>query len=173
MKNLIRSAIAFGVVLCMSGGAALAAVCVPVPPKDTTGHLENLHQGVSAAVTFFEQNGCDWAGFDQLNGTDGLALDVTGQAGTAGVTSVLGETGILGVVVQGRFLDESCTPIGGADWHVSSSVASQPLTELVTIPANAKWMVIDNTNANVGNDLNITVHSDGVACIPKKKKKKR
>jgi hypothetical protein len=171
MKNLIRSAIAFGVVLCMGGGAA-AVACVPTPPKDTTGHLNVLHQGPSAAISYFEQNGCDWAGMDQLNGTDGLVLDVTGQAGTAGVTSILGDTGILGVVVQGRFLDEGCASISGAEWHISSSVASQPLTELVTIPANAKWMVVENTNANVGNDLNITVHTDGLEC-PKKKKKKR
>jgi hypothetical protein len=173
MKNLIRSAIGLGVVLCL-GASASAQVCVPTPPKDTTGHVQVLHQGPSAAISHFEQNGCDWAGADQLNGTDGVVLDVTGQTGTAGVTSILGEAGLLGVVIQGRFLDEGCAPISGGDWHVSSSVASQPLTELVTIPAGAKWMLVENTNANVGNDLNITVHTDGADCPkPKKKKKKR
>jgi hypothetical protein len=172
MKNLIRSAIALGVVLCL-GASAGAAPCIPTPPKDTTGRLEVLHQGQSAAAAYFQQNGCSWNGLDQLNGTDGLVLDVTGQAGPAGVTGLLGDTSVIAVVVQGYFLDGDCARVEGADWHISSSTAAAPLTEIVTIPTNAKWMVVDNTSANNGNDIDIAVHSDGTECAPKKKKKKR
>ncbi|HEY7873809.1 MAG TPA: hypothetical protein VIG64_01680, partial [Actinomycetota bacterium] len=151
MKNMIRSLIAFGVVLCV-GASAGAAPCVPVPPKDTTGHVELLHQGESAAASYFVQNGCNWNGFDQLNGTDGLVLDVTGQAGSASVSGILGDTALLSIVVQGYFVDEGCSRIDGADWHITTSVPAAVLAEIVTIPANAKYMVIDNTSANNGND---------------------
>jgi hypothetical protein len=172
MKNMIRSLIAFGVVLCV-GASAGAAPCVPVPPKDTTGHVELLHQGESAAASYFVQNGCNWNGFDQLNGTDGLVLDVTGQAGSASVSGILGDTALLSIVVQGYFVDEGCSRIDGADWHITTSVPAAVLAEIVTIPANAKYMVIDNTSANNGNDIDISVHTDGAECVKKKPKKKK
>jgi hypothetical protein len=172
MKNLTKTLIALGVVLCF-GASAGAAPCVPTPPKDTTGHLELLHQGQSAAASYFAQNGCNWNGFDQLNGTDGLVLDVTGQSGTAAVSGVLGDTSLISVVVQGYFLDESCTRVAGADWHIASSVPAATLSEIVTIPVGAKYMVVDNTTANNGNDIDVTVHTDGVECVKKPKKPKK
>ena len=172
MRHVIRTLIALGVVLCV-GAYAGAAPCVPVPPKDTNGHVEVLHQGESLAASYFVQNGCNWNGFDQLNGTDGAVVDVTGQAGPASVSGVLGQKALLSVVVQGYFLDEGCTRIDGADWHITTSVPAAVLSEIVTIPANAKYMVVDNTSANNGNDIDLTIHSDGVTCVKKKPKKKK
>lgn len=170
MKKLIHTALVLGIVFCLTASAS-AQTCVPIPAKDSTGHVEVLHQGESLAVSYFEQNGCDWAGFDQLNGTDGTVIDLTGHTGTAGVTGTVGDTALLFVVVHGHFLDESCAPAG--DWHVSTASPENPLTEQVPIPAGAKWMAVTHTTANNGNDIDLAVHTDEITCVKKKKKKRR
>ena len=173
MKNWIRTGIALFAFMGLTASAA-GATCVPVPPADFKGHLGLLHPGESVAATFFEQNGCNWNGLDQLNGTDGLVIDITGAAGPASLTAVSTPTTLVLVVVQGHFLDANCAPIGGSDFHTTSTTPASPLAQLVTVPATAKWMVIDSTDTNAGNDYDISLHTDGVDCpVVKKKKKKR
>jgi hypothetical protein len=168
MKHILKTAIVFLVLTSMSASAA--TVCTPVAPKEWTGHIDFLHPGESLAVSYFEQNGCDWGGFDQLNGTDGLVFDVEGQAGPGDVTALSGQTTLLIVVANGYFLDANCTKM--TDFHLTSSAAT-PYADLVTIPEGAKWMAFTSTAANFGNDETIIVHSHGKDCPIKKKKKKK
>lgn len=176
MKTLFRTGTAFFVFLCLTASAS-GVPCVPKPPKDLTGHLNVLHPGQSVAVEVFKNNGCSWDGLEGLNGTDGVVLDVAGMGGTGSFTATLGQTSTVFLVVQGHFLDEGCQPIAGGEFHTTTTPAANPLAQLITIPATAKWMVIDSTDANAGNDINLSVHYDGLDCPtknkPKKKKKRR
>lgn len=171
MKHLLKIAIGLLIASSMTASSA-ATICTPIAPKEWTGHLQFVHPGQSLAAAYFQQNGCDWKGSDQLNGTDGLVFDVSGQEGTGNIAATTGASTVFLVVVQGYFLDSSCAKIPGSDWHVTSSPASAPTADLLTIPTGAKWMVVDSTDANFGNDMDLTIHSDGKDC-PKPKKKKK
>jgi hypothetical protein len=174
MRHFMK--IAIGLLLAASMSAASAAtICTPIAPKEWKGHLQSVHQGASVATTFFENNGCNWQGFDQMNGTDGLVLDMEGQEGTGNVSATTGPTASFLVVVQGYFLDANCKKIDGSDWHVTASPSTSATADLLTIPTGAKWMLLTSTDANAGNDFDVTVHSDGKDCpkVIKKKKKKK
>lgn len=173
MKRFVLTAIVIMVASAMTANAA--EICTPIEPKEWVGHLNSIHPGQSSATTFFEQNKCDWAGSDQLNGSDGLVFDVEGQAGTGSMSATLGQTSLVNVVVQGYFLDATCAKVSGSDYHVTGSRVDAPTADLVPIPVGAKWMLVSSTDANTGNDMTITYRSDGKDCPkpPKKKKKKK
>ena len=68
MKHLIRAFIALGTAMCLAASAA--PLCTSAAPADFQGSLmASAPGGQSVAATWFQQNGCDWAGND-LNGTD-------------------------------------------------------------------------------------------------------
>jgi hypothetical protein len=171
MKHILKTA--FVLVVLMSVSASAATVCTPVAPKEWTGHVDFLHPGQSAAVTYFEESGCDWGNFEQLNGTDGLVLDVEGQSGAGDVLATSGPATLLIVVANGYFIDGNCAKVGGSDFHLTTSNASSPTGYSITIPEGAKWMAFTSTEANFGNDQDIVVHSHGKDCPIKKKKKKK
>jgi hypothetical protein len=171
MRNWIKTGIALFAFMGITASASSAVPCTPIPPKDTSGSIGFLHPGQSLATTYFEQNACDWKGLDQLNGTDGTVLDATGQAGAGTFSATATDTTSLLVVIQGHFLDESCARIDGADFHSVITPADNALPTLITIPANAKWAVVDTSDANITNQINVGIHSNGTDC-PKKKKKK-
>lgn len=176
MKHFRTTAIGLFLLAAMTLDAAAATVCTPIPPKEWTGHVQVARQGGSAALTYFENNGCNWNGLDQLNGTDGLVFDVEGQSGTGNASAIFGPNGTLGIAVQGYFLDASCKKINASDFHISGSVTSAPTADLITIPVGSKWMEINGATGGFSNDINITVHSDGMDCptpTPTKKKKKK
>lgn len=171
MKHILKTSLLFVVLTCVSASAA--TVCTPVAPKEWTGHIDFLHPGQSAAVTYFEGNGCDWGSFEQLNGTDGLVLDVEGQSGPGDVAGVSGTATALLVVAEGYFLDANCAKVDGSDFHLTTAPASEPTAYAITFPEGAKWMAFTSTDANFGNDQTVVVHSHGKDCPIKKKKKKR
>lgn len=174
MRHLMKAAVGLFVAGAMTASAA-AVTCVPIEPKEWSGHLQTAHAGTSVSTSFFEENGCDWAGFDQLNGADGLIFDVEGQVGSGNIIATLGPTSVLNAAFQGYFLDASCAKIEGSDFHVTGSLTSAPAADLVTIPVGAKWMEVNSTLGGLANDVTVTVRSDGLDCPkpPKKKKKKR
>jgi opacity protein-like surface antigen len=171
MKHILKTAFLF--VTLMSVSASAATVCAPVAPKEWTGHIDFLHPGQSAAVTYFEESGCDWGGFEQLNGTDGLVLDVEGQSGPGDILATNGAATLFIVVANGYFLDANCTKVAQSDFHLTTSNAASPTGYALTIPEGAKWMVFSSTETNFANDQNVIVHSHGKDCPIKKKKKKR
>lgn len=174
MRHLLKIAVGLVLAACMTTASA-ATICTPIAPKEWKAHLNGVHPGQSFATTYFENNACNWNGLDQLNGSDGLVLDVSGQEGTGNVSATTGSTTAFLVVVQGYFLDANCSKIASSDWHVTSSPSTSPTADLLAIPTGAKWMVVSSTDANFGNDMDLTVHSDGKDCPkpPKKKKKKK
>jgi hypothetical protein len=173
MRHFLKAAIGLFVVSALTASAA-AATCVPVEPKEWSGHAQMIHSGPGLATSWFENNACDWAGFEQLNGTDGLVFDVEGQVGTGNITATLGATSLVNAAFQGYFLDAGCKKIEGSDFHVTGSLTSAPVADLLTIPVGAKWMEINSTLGGMSNDVTVTVRSDGIDCPkpPKKKKKK-
>lgn len=175
MKHLRTTAIGLFLLAAMTLHAAAATPCTPIPPKEWTGHLQVAHQGASAAISYFENNGCNWNGLDQLNGSDGVVFDVEGQSGTGNASAIFGPNATLGIAVQGYYLDANCKKIDGSDFHISGSVTSAPTADVITIPVGAKWMEIGGPATGFSNDINLTIHSDGFDCptvTPKKKKKK-
>ena len=167
MKYLFRATVALFACACMTA-SAVAAPCAPVPPKDVQGHIQFAFPGgQSAAVTYFQQNGCDWAGNDQMNGSDGLVLDVTGMGGTAGNMVVELGTSAFSVPVRGEFLDESCSLIPDSELFQSSDGEAYS----IVFPEGAKWFAVSPETQFPSNDVSISVHSDGKVCKKKKKRK--
>jgi len=168
MKHLLRGAVALAAVFGL-GASAVAAPCLPVEPKDVSGHIQiALPGGQSFAATYFQENGCDWAGNDQLNGSDGLVLDVEGMGGTAGNMVVDLGTSVFSVPVRGEFLDGTCAPI--ADSELFQSSDGEAYT--IAFPPDSKWLIVSPETANPSNDVSVSVHSDGKVCKKKKKKRK-
>jgi hypothetical protein len=171
MKHLLKSACGLILAVAVGGSAAAAVPCVPIPPKEWTGNVSTIHPGASFSTTFFEQNGCDWKGFDQLNGADGLIFDVEGSSGAANMTAVMQQTSIVNTPIGGYFLDASCKKIDGSDYHATGSAPSQVASYAVTIPEGAKWMEVNDSLGGFGNTMTVTLQSLGKDC-PKPKKKK-
>lgn len=167
MKYLVRAAVALFAGACMTA-SAVAAPCVAVPPKDVEGHIQVAFPGgQSFAATYFQQNGCDWAGNDQLNGSDGLVLDVTGMGGTAGNMVVSLGSSLFSVPIRGEFLDESCGLIADSEIFQSSDGEAYS----IQFPTGAKWFVASPEASFPSNDVTIALHSDGKVCKKKKKRK--
>ena len=168
MKHLLKAAVAVIAGASMMT-SAVAAPCVPVPPKDLEGHIQvALPGGQSLAAAYFLQNGCDWAGNDQLNGFDGVVLDVGGLGGTPGNMVVRLGTSAFSVPVRGEFLDESCAAIADSEVFQSSDGESYG----IAFPTGAKWFVVSPETPNPSSDVTITLPSDGKVCKKKKKKHK-
>jgi hypothetical protein len=166
MKHLLRAAVAVIAGASMTA-SAVAAPCVAVAPKDLSGKIQvALPGGQSFAATYFQENGCDWAGNDDLNGFDGLVLDVAGLGGTAGNMVVSLGTSAFSVPVRGEFLDESCAII--ADSEVFQ--ASDGEAYSIAFPATAKWFIASPETPNPSSDVSIALHSDGKVCKKKKRK---
>ena len=167
MRYLFKAAVAVFVGACLTASAA-AAPCVPVPPKDVEGHIQFAFPGgQSLAATYFQQNGCDWAGNDQMNGSDGLVLDVTGMGGTAGNMVVTLGTSAFSVPVRGEFLDDSCGLIADSEIFQSSDGEAYS----IVFPETAKWFVVSPETQFPSNDVTVSLHSDGKVCKKKKKRK--
>jgi len=168
MKHLLKAAVAV-----IAGGSmmasAVAAPCVPVAPKDLGGHIEVAFPGGrSLAASYFQENGCDWAGNDQLNGFDGLVLNVAGLGGTAGNMVVELGNSVFSVPVRGEFLDEACALIPDSEVFQSSDGEAYS----IAFPTGAKWFVVSPESPAPSNDVTISLHSDGKVCKKKKKKRK-
>jgi hypothetical protein len=172
MKRLIRTAIIVVAVMSLTAAAA-AEECTPTEPKDTTAHIEFAPPGgVSVAITYFEGQGCKWNGLDQLNGFDGVVLDVEGQGGTGSIVGTVGLGTVL-VTLEGHFLDADCKQIQGSSFEYGTDANTYSLT----IPETAKWLAILTSTQIPSRDVSVLVHSDGKDCDvtppPKKKKKKK
>lgn len=176
MRRLLKILVSVGLTGALVG-SALAVECTPIAPQDFTGTIRFIHQGSSAAIGFFEGNDCSWNGSDGLNGTDGLALDVGGVAGTTGsVTGTLTPTSAFFVGVNAYFLDEGCAQIDGSAFDFTTALPENAESEPVTIPKGAKWLIVTSTTSNVSNDVSVILHSNGKDCpdpVKKKKKKKK
>lgn len=166
MKKLFKAAAVFVTAFSLMG-SAVAAPCVPVAPSDIEAKMQVAWPGdQSLSSSYFLQNSCDWAGHDQLNGLDGVVLDVESIAGIpASMIAKIGN-GPFAIALVGRFLDSDCAPIEGSD--ISQNTNGESYS--VEIPADAKWMIITPTGTNPTADINITLHSDGRVCKKKKKK---
>lgn len=171
MKLVSRAAIILLVVATASANAA--PVCTPVPPAEWTASLQVLHQGVSSAVSLFETNGCKWGPMEQVNGTDGLVLDVEGHAGPADITLMVGDASVIHALTRGFFLDAGCRRMEGA-FTARTGSDLQMTVNLLTIPQGAKWLAVDGTDQSFAtNDLTVTVRAHGVDCPPIKKPRKK
>jgi hypothetical protein len=170
MKHLIRGFIVLGTVMCLAASAA-PVPCTPMPPEDFHGTLQaGVPGNVSFAASYFEQNGCDWAGADGLNGTDAYIVDVTGRTGTGTVSGNI-QGGILPVMTA-YFLSEACEAIG----EPQSFAADGQNTYAVTFPEGAKWLVVHKNDVlSVAAQISFDLHYDGKICevVKAKKKKKR
>lgn len=178
MRNLLKVATAL-LALCAFSTSSIAAECTPIPPKDVEGHIEFVPVArQSIAGGYFEQNGCDWGGNDQLNGLDAVVLDITGITGPATATAAI-EEGFL-TTFESVFLDEGCTRVGEVV-RFSGTNPEVPEAYVITIPVGAKWMLVQGSTELPAGDpaasVTVKVHSDGLDCDvpekPKKKKKRR
>lgn len=167
MKKALLMVIAAVTALGMTASSAYA--CKPIPPKDIEGHIEFVPPGGrSVAITYFQENGCDWGGREDLNGRDGVVLDVDGLGGTKG--NLLGRVGLGLFIVglKGEFLDASCEVIPGDEVYQSTDDNAYSLK----IPQGATWFAITPVTQWVSSDVFVEFHSDGKVCKKKKKKKK-
>ncbi len=166
MKKLLKAAAVLVTAYSLMG-SAVAAPCVPVAPSDIQAKMQVAWPGdQSLSSSYFLQNSCDWGGNDQLNGLDGVVLDVEAIAGIpASMIAKIGN-GPFAIPLVGRFLDSDCAPIEGSDISQNANGSSYS----VAIPAGAKWMVITPTGSNPSADVNITLHSEGKVCKKKGKK---
>lgn len=178
MNKLIKVLVSLVISFALAS-SAVAEPCVPVPPKDVTGEI--LIFPVirrSIAASYFEQNNCDWGGNTQLNGFDAVVLDVEGMGGPASVTATV--TNLSLVPMEGIFLNKACERLGEPA-PISTSANAYPMPTVVTIPADAKWMIAevatDLPAGDPASEINVKVHSEGKECTavtpPKKKKKRR
>ena len=169
MRRIILLSIAVVTALSMTAGEVIAA-CKPIPPADVSGHIEVAPPGgASFTLQYFEQNGCDWGGFDQLNGFDGLILDVDGMGGTKGTLTATMGTGTFLVTAEGYFLGEDCSSLGESG--IAQTTDGEPYS--VEIPEGAKWLAVFTSTQLPSRDVTIDLHSDGKVCKKKKKKKRR
>ena len=171
MKHALKLAIT--IVLASSVAAGATTPCTPIPPTEWTDHIDVLAVR-SAAVAYFEQNGCEWGGLDQLNGTDGLVMDVGGHGGPADLTLWLGPLALVHNLAAGYFLDAECQRVEGSDFTAITASDLDPRVNSVTIPDTARWMVLASTTSYAANDLDVTLRSHGTECpAPKKPRKRR
>jgi hypothetical protein len=162
MRHLFKTTIALLTVFALAGSAA-AAKCKAVPPKDLEGQVQaSLPGGESLTVTYFQNNACDWAGFEQLNGFDGFVFDVTEIAGTKGhVTAAITATGVFLVPLEGVFLDSSCAAIEGAEVALGTDGNAYG----AAIPKDATWLAVSMTGGQIPNGgYTIELHSNGKVC---------
>lgn len=124
-------------------------------------------------MAHFEGNGCDWGGFEQLNGTDGLVLDVAGHPGAADVVVDLGQGSLTHNLTAGRFLGVDCKTIEGSDFEAGTGNEISPTVTSVVIPESARWFVLDSTTEFGVTDVTVTVRSHGTDCPRVKKPRKK
>lgn len=177
MKHLMKVSIGFVALMAVSA-PSIAQACVPVPPRDLEGNIAFLPVvRVSITASYFEQNGCDWAGSEQLNGLDAVVLDAEGLSGPASITAIINSG--FATPMQVDFLDAGCAPLGDTNYFGSSAPVA-PQAFVLTVPENTKWAVVQaSAELPVGDasrDIDIQIHSDGKDCPdvkPKKKKNRR
>jgi hypothetical protein len=174
MKNLLKVTAAILTALAWAASAA-AAECTPLPPKDLEGSIAAMGPArVSLAASYFQQNGCNWNGNDQLNGTDAYVFDATGIEGPAVFTVTLSGTA---AAFEGIVLDEGCAKLGDTlTFGSGAEGVAEPY--VVTIPTGAKWIIVQGSTTvpvqvSTFFDVNIKLHFDGKVCEVVKKKKKR
>lgn len=174
MKHLMRTAIALIAVAALSA-SAIAEECVPQPPKDLEGSIMFVEPvRPSVALTYFEDNGCDWNGNDQLNGSDAYVFDVTDMSGPATISGAP-RAGLASAYESVAF-DENCARLG--DPFTFGSFGQEYVFE---IPVGTKWLGVQGSTASpvVANTVASTViklHSAGKECeepVKEKKKKKK
>jgi hypothetical protein len=171
MRHLFKTAIvAF---LVPSFAASAAPLCTPIPPTEWTAHVEVLHQAASSSAAYFETNDCDWGDLEELNGTDGLVLDVGGHLGPSDVTVMLGDRSLTHANTAGHFLDADCKRIEGSAFTAGTASDLDPIVNAVTIPEGARWMVFHATTSYGVVDVTVTVRTHGKDCPVKKPRKKR
>jgi hypothetical protein len=141
----------------------------PIPPKDWNGTIQ-VFVAARMFSTYFEENGCDWGGQDQLNGVDGFVWDMTGYGGLPGTMVWTTDSPATPDVVGMFFLDADCNRIPGVYWTSGRSDMGKVLP--IVIPSTAKWAVVGPAGG-VTNDVEISVHSDGYTPPKPKKKKKK
>ena len=179
MKHVMKVVTALIAVAAFSA-SAIAVECVPLPPKDLEGSIMWVEPvRPSVALTYFEGNGCNWNGNDQLNGSDAYVFDVTEIAAGPATIAAKPLTGIASAYEAVAF-DESCARLG--DLFTFGNFAGDP--EVMVIPVGTKWLGVQGSTAAPANDTTVVnvallLHSDGKDCDPveepkkKKKKKKR
>lgn len=167
MKKGLR--LAAGVIAALAMMASTAYACEPIEPKDIDGHIEVVAPGGSSfAVTYFQENGCDWAGSEDLNGSDGVILDAKGMGGTKGnLTGEMGTSAFV-VAIKGEFLNESCEVIPGDE--VYQTAGGEAFS--VDIPDGAVWFAVTPVSQFPSSDVSVKLHSEGKVCKAVKKKKK-
>lgn len=128
--------------------------CTPIEPRKWEG-TPTVGNGW-IGVTWFEQNGCTWAGAEGLNGLDTIVWDVSGYGGLT--AAVLGKQANDSVhrALKGAFLNDRCQRI--SYWGMT-----EPLVPYsVTIPEEAQWVMIIQEYG--GFNTEVTMETSGRQC---------
>lgn len=177
MRNIIKIAGTLLTLAALTTSSVAAPVCTPLPPKKLEGTIMVVPPARhSITASQFLDNGCDWAGMEQLNGFDAHVFDMTGIEGPTTITVIAGPVG-LALPYEHTTLDANCAPIGEVITTGSSGV-DFPQPHKAEIPAGTKWMVSTGdtvlpVNGNFATQVTVYVDFEGKVCPPVKKKKKK
>ena len=158
-----RFVIAVAVVTSIGMVSGTAQACTKVPPKSWAGTIDVIAPtGASLAVAAFKQNNCSWGSNAQLNGFDGLVLDVTKYGGLLAKVTLSMGTAPFRVSGGGTYLSTSCAAISSGAW--THTADGTPFT--VSIPAGAKWLLVTATSDTtvVSDQLQFAMTSSGRRC---------